>query len=329
MDKFTIYCDDIQEGIWFQNLNSIFSESELSIIPTSKKAIKDEDLEEYLKYDRPDIILKHNNKVILVLERTVEVPSGHNVGQRFGRLAAAAENGVPVVYFGPYAAYKHGGSTAGPRYMNLRLFYALDNLSTITNTAITTINWPVDTSYEIIKDNRKDIRVKEYLNIFFNYYLNYGFDGINEYIINSKFQENQRLEQNSFALLEVKKPEQYNIPPDSVKIISSKYFADEYNVTSPITDFFDEFVVYNVGMSNVRSDPYTGMTILYKYLYILASNSVRGLILHFPNISIHDWETINSQRKDYRIFNSFSDAIIFSDGLLINENLKLPIANIH
>ena len=121
---FIIYCDSIQEGKWFQDLDFHFRDSKLEIM-LSSTVTNTQGLEDFLLYDRPDIILKKNDTVILVLERTIEVPSGHNVGQRFGRLVSAAKKNVPVVYFGPYMAYKHGGNTAGPRYMNLRLFYSL------------------------------------------------------------------------------------------------------------------------------------------------------------------------------------------------------------
>ena len=161
MEHLTIYYDDYQEGIWFKSLHQEFSNAILKQIP-SGEALRNagDGFVNVLQYDRPDIILEHDNQIILVLERTVEVPSGHNVGQRFGRLVAAAKLRITVVYFGPYVAYKHGGNTAGPRYMNLRLFYALDALSKYYNTAVTTINWPVDTNYEIIKNPSKDTRVK-------------------------------------------------------------------------------------------------------------------------------------------------------------------------
>ena len=97
MADFTIYCDDLQEGIWFQELDPHFENAELEVIPSKKAEIMSCGLDEVLKYDRPDIILKDENNVIFVLERTVEVPSGHNVGQRYGRLLAAAEANIPIV----------------------------------------------------------------------------------------------------------------------------------------------------------------------------------------------------------------------------------------
>ena len=55
-------------------------------------------MQDVLSYDRPDIILVDGDTPILVVEETVEVPSGHNVGQRFARIAAAAQGwrSIPV-----------------------------------------------------------------------------------------------------------------------------------------------------------------------------------------------------------------------------------------
>lgn len=319
MSQFIIYYDDIQEGLWFQELHPKFSNAELKKIPGRKADIEKENLSNDLKYDKPDIILKDGTKTILVVERTIEVPSGHNVGQRFGRLAAGAENQIPVVYFGPYAAFKHGGDTAGPRYMNLRLFYALNKLSNIYQSAITTINWPVDSDYEIIKNSTKDIKMKEYIKLFLDYYLQNGMDGINQFIMNSDFQLNQQKEIDQFIVDEIKNPSQYDTPPTSVSILPVSEFEKKYNQKLDPIQSFDEVVLYNVGMTNVRSDPYTGMTILYRYLYTTEVNSNRALILYFPNISVESWNATNTNRKDYRIFTNFSNGILLKDGFQLNK----------
>jgi len=117
-----ILYDSIQEGEWFKGLHPKLNNATMAPFPRNPN---NEKIAKVLSYDRPDIVLIDNNSPILVLERTREVPSGHNVGQRFARLVAAAQMQVPSVYFGPYKAYKHGNDTAGPRYMNLRLFYAI------------------------------------------------------------------------------------------------------------------------------------------------------------------------------------------------------------
>lgn len=39
MADFTIYCDDLQEGIWFQELDPHFENAELEVIPSKKAEI--------------------------------------------------------------------------------------------------------------------------------------------------------------------------------------------------------------------------------------------------------------------------------------------------
>ena len=168
MSNLIIYYDAYQEGKWFQGLHEDLRDCELKPFPTGGDGPPL--LVKALSIDRPDIILMDGEKPVLMVERTEEVPSGHNVGQRYGRLAAAAQMRLPSVYFFPYAAYKHGGKTQGPRYANLRLFCALQRMATVEKTAITTINWPVDKDYEVIKSPVKDSRIKKYLELFLDLY---------------------------------------------------------------------------------------------------------------------------------------------------------------
>lgn len=318
MNNFLIYCDDLQEGMWFKNLSPKFQNASLEIIPSRRKDLLTLGLDRVLKYDRPDIILMDNNQIILVLERTVEVPSGHNVGQRYGRLLAAAEERIPVVYFGPYAAYKHGGGTAGPRYMNLRLFYSLANVSDTYNTAITTINWPVDSRYEVLRTPAKDVRVKQYLDLFFSYYDTYGFIGLTEYIKESQFQLEQIQEQEDFAATEIHSPEQYDAPPESVEILSVPAFNRRYGISFNFPSNVRNIVLYHIGMTHIRSDPYAGMSALYKYLY---SNNCTWQILDFAEISSSAWYNQRTTSKTYRMYKEFADAIIFSDAFILHNDL--------
>lgn len=321
-----IYYDSLQEGIWFQGLHPA-----LDGVPLlSFSQIESPLLKQVLAYDRPDIILadsanpKSTRQVpILVIERTTEVPSGHNVGQRFGRLVAAAQARVPAVYFGPYAAYKHGGATQGPRYMNLRLFYALDKMATIEDTAITTINWPVDKDYELIQLPIKDARVKEYLEMFFNLYRTHGLPNMLRHIMNSTFQKQRDDERNQFTLKEVARPKEYDLPPGSVTI-GRRESISVLATQNPGNLRCREVVFYNIGMRYVRSDPYTGMALLYSYLYCGGMKQrVKDLILYFPNITKAMWRTTadGRSRKDIRLYKLAADGILFSDGYLPKESL--------
>lgn len=319
--SYEIYYDSLQEGDWFKNLNENFINAKMSRIPQNDEDQKKAGLNNILQYDRPDIILKENENVILVLERTVEVPSGHNVGQRYGRLVAAAMERIPVIYFGPYKAYKHGADTAGPRYMNLRLFYSLKKLSDHFNTAITTINWPVDEKCEVIKNPKKDEKIKEYVELLLDYYEKHGMTGLTEYIKNSDFQKAQYIEQKEFAEKEVRSPDQYSIPPNSVQLLPLSEFERECDVVLPNNGNIHNVLLYQVGMKKIRSDPYTGTAALYYYLYC---NNEIVQVLHFPNISYTTWDKFSqkSQKsKTYRMYKEFCYAILFKDKLIMQKDL--------
>ena len=318
MHNYEVFCDSLQEGLWFKNLHRDFADAQLVVIPNTQREQIRYGIDRVLQYDRPDIILKDNGEVIFVLERTVEVPSGHNVGQRFGRLVAAAKERIPVVYFGPYMAYKHGGITAGPRYMNLRLFYSLKNVSDYYNTAITTINWPVDSHCEVLKTPVKDQRLIQYIELFLDYYNAYGMGGLTEYIKNSDFQNEQYNEQELFAEREIQNPEQYDGPPDSVEILSRIQFEREYCRVPGLSPAIRYIEIYHVGMQHIRSDPYTGMAALYHYLY---GRDDLIQILHFPNIYYEEWQRLRVNTKTYRMYKEFCTGILFADGLVLQSDL--------
>jgi len=316
-----IYYDNLQEGIWFQGLHPNLANA--ALVPFPAGVVGPPPLRAILSYDRPDIVLVDRANPILVLERTIEVPSGHNVGQRFARLVAAAQARVPLVYFGPYAAYKHGGATQGPRYMNLRLFYALDKLAQIEKTAVTIINWPVDESYEIVQTPFKDIRVQAYLELFFSLYSTYGLPGMLKHIMQSSFEEEQEAERREFIARQVVQPEQYDQPPPSVKI-SPWQSLPKLASQNPRNLSCSETVFYRIGMQYIRSDPYTGMAMLYGYLYCGGMrNRTRDLVLYFPNIDQQTWRATarDSDRKDIRLYRLVADGILFSDGYLPKSSL--------
>jgi len=313
MSNFTILYDEPHEADWFRGLHPDFQDAkEASITSVSRMP----HVADVLAYDRPDIILLHGDQPILVVEETVEVPSGHNVGQRFARIAAAAEARVPSLYFGPYVAKKHGGVTAGPRYMNLRLFDALDSMSQITGSAITTINWPVDGNCEVCRGTDKDRDVREYIQMFLEGFYSQP-RAIHQHILSSNLHNRLLHERKVFSQTRIRNPEQYDEPPDSVVFMTRRDFENQHgSLAATLHPSVSEIVRYKVGMTYIRSDPYTGMGILYRYLYT-ANNPVRALVLWFPHISQQQWDAAAARgsRKDIRLFRVSADAILFSDGL--------------
>lgn len=314
-----IYYDGYHEGVWFRDLHPRLADAELKPFPAASQ--QSAGLAAVLAYDRPDIVLTESDDTpLLSLERTIEVPSGHNVGQRFARLAAAARAGVPAVYFGPYSAYKHGGVTRGPRYMNLRLFHAIDATMRVEGAPITTIRWPTDDDFEIIHGPTKDVRLREYLRLFFDLLDRGGVGGAREGLLTSEFEEQQEIERQAFIDREVRQPEQYDGPPPSVVIGHPNDIPALRGIELPTR----ETVVYGVGMRYIRSDPYTGMAILYAYLYCGGmENRSRTLILRFPEISMALWDVAarSTRRKDVRLFREVADGILFADGFRAKRDL--------
>jgi hypothetical protein len=316
----TIVYDEPQEAVWFRELHPSLRDAIEEAISVAKDWPS---VQRVLAYDRPDIILLHGGAPILVIEETVEVPSGHNVGQRFARIAAAAECGVPCLYFGPYVAQKHGGETAGPRYMNVRLFMAIDAMIRTTKTAITTINWPVDQHFEVRRDRDKDRDVREYMATFFSAYEAHGLTGTNRALLASAIHKRMVSERDAFVSKSIRKPEQYDGPPPSVELLSSAEFSSRFGIhPDKLPPNASEVVLYNVGMNYIRSDPYTGMAMLYKFLYI-AEHPQRCLILWFPNITCAMWraEAGRGNRKDIKLYRISGDAILFADDLLLRSHL--------
>lgn len=320
MSDLTILYDEPQEAAWFQALHpELGSAGEESMtVAQNWPSVRG-----VLAYDRPDIILLDRRTPILVVEETVEVPSGHNVGQRFARLAAAAECGVPCLYFGPYVARKHGGDTSGPRYVNVRLFHALDAMVRSTKTALTTINWPVDVDCEVRRDPDKDRDVREYMATYFGAYRAAGLPGLSTTLLGSAIHRRMISERDAFVSGSIRNPKQYDRPPPSVEILPVSEFRRRRGVgVDKLSNSVGEVVLYKVGMTNIRSDPYTGMAILYRYLYVVGQPS-RSLVLWFPNITCARWREAAGRgtRKDIRLFRIAADAILFSDILLVREDL--------
>lgn len=62
-------------------------------------------IRDILYLDAPDLIVSCNHMPILSLEISTEAGTGHNAFQRFSRLAAAVERGVPALYIYPEAVW--------------------------------------------------------------------------------------------------------------------------------------------------------------------------------------------------------------------------------
>ena len=85
-----------------------------------------------LYLDAPDLIVEKDNEPILSMEVTTEAGTGHNAFQRFSRIAAAAENGVPAFYIYPEGVIVTRRD-AEPKWdvINPLIFSALESVQSI------------------------------------------------------------------------------------------------------------------------------------------------------------------------------------------------------
>ena len=126
-----------------------------------------------------------------------------------------------------------------------------------------------------------------------------------------------------FARSSIRNPSQYDSPPDSVSILTPAEFRRRHGEIDDGLLGYAELVVYKIGMRKIRSDPYTGTSLMYRYLYVLRDPK-RALVLWFPEIEVSKWQeaVASGGRKDVRLYSVAADAILFSDKLVLREGLR-------
>tara|TARA_R110002012_G_scaffold41736_5_gene114127 strand:+ start:33807 stop:35045 length:1239 start_codon:yes stop_codon:yes gene_type:complete len=89
-------------------------------------------IKQILYLDAPDVIVEKNNEPLFSIEISTEAGTGHNVFQRFARLAASVENDVPTFYIYPEAKLiKRKGNKLGWDKLNPLIFFALERIMQI------------------------------------------------------------------------------------------------------------------------------------------------------------------------------------------------------
>lgn len=98
-----------------------------------------------LYLDAPDLIVERNNEPIFSIEITTEAGTGHNAFQRFSRIAAAVENGVPAFYVYPEGAIisRQGAATKWDT-INPLIFKALEQVMDIYGMPALLFYYPSD-----------------------------------------------------------------------------------------------------------------------------------------------------------------------------------------
>lgn len=313
---YNIFADNKIEALWFRDLSIYLKDA--TIVKISKRGQNPTEIEKLILYDRPDIILCRNNIPFLVLEKTREVPTGHNVGQRMARLVQAAENGLITIYFLPYDAKKHGRNT-NICNLNIRLLKAIIALASHTKSMVLAFNWICDSFNELIDDGTENASVKDFLSSVLigtqgeiaNKYLFYANEMNEDY--------NKRLVLNPI----------YANPPPSVEITDSMLNWKNNHYSLPDS----KALIYKIEMepnpkSLKRQDPYTGMQFLYYYLYCkqnISKTEDLKFCFYFPKITKILWTKTNPFNVNTKMSNWYlcADFFIFTDGVLKNNSKEI------
>jgi len=311
---YRIFCDNLIEANWFTELSSELSKAEINKMQA--RGANPRAIDALIEYDRPDIILLQADRPVLVLEKSREVPTGHNVGQRFARLVRAAELGVPTIKFFPFDAMKHG-KYANVCNLNIRLLKAFEEMLRIHKTPILAINWPCDKHHELIDDGSENTRVSAIVTD----YLSSGCNpNCREILAQLRAMRNELSSRLSRRKL-------YGDPPGSVELLDTSALLKRLNkVITPDTQKAlmgrPRSVLYTIKMTPAncrREDPYTGTQFIYDYHWCRSGPRVEdksmNLILHFPRITREVWHKNNPNDTSRKSCNWYltANALVFSD----------------
>lgn len=124
-----------------------------------------EHIKSILYLDAPDLIVEINSEPIFSIEISTEAGTGHNVFQRFARIAASVEKNVPAFYIYPEAAIirrknkKTGKINIRWDSINSLVFKALDEVMNIYNIPALLYYFPTD--YREFPDATKSPNLKD------------------------------------------------------------------------------------------------------------------------------------------------------------------------
>lgn len=313
---FDIYYDSLTEASWFASLHPAFNLRNNRFHLIERRGNNPELIEKITEYDKPDIILVKDGRPLLVIEITQEVPTGHNVGQRFARLVRAVELGIPTIYFFPFDARKHG-EYAGICNLNIRLLKAAKNMLSIHNTPLLCVSWITDADGEIIVDGTENNQIKEILDSYVESGFNKNAPGIQRQL--------QIMDEEYTRRLNIR-PSYATVPP-SVQEYKTDRFIEYFNLNDIPENFCsrEKTFVYTMAMTPdkcKRQDPYTGTTFIYDYMMCRngenVSDKYNNLVLHFPNITKETWLEKNPNNPHTKSCNWYLTAnlMLFNNGYL-------------
>lgn len=314
--KFEIWSDNIVEADWFQSLDPRLGSAKLKSI--GRRGANAVVVDELVAYDRPDIILLDDGMPILVVEKTREVPTGHNVGQRFARLARAAELCVPTIFFLPFDAKKHGihGSICA---LNARLIRAMLKMSEIHDTPVLPVNWPVDDHGELFVDGRENREIARLVSEVLD-----GQASLDSDVMRREIEYLTR----ELHAREQAYPPYGRLPPSAELRPTDEFFRElGFLELAGVSDLNarPKSLIYRLDMSPAkcrRQDPYTGMQFVYDYGWLRTgrnpANRAANLMLHVPRVDALTWITNNPEDYESKSCNWYliADAIVLQDAVI-------------
>ncbi len=313
---FEIWSDNLLEGDWFASLDGRLNSARIRTI--GKRGTNPKIIDDLVFYDRPDIILLKNGNPALVLEKTAEVPTGHNVGQRFARLVRAAEFGVPTLFFVPFDKRKQGAHSSMCN-VNARLLRAMLRVGQIHACPVLPVNWPCDDNGELVTDGTENEEIARLVTAVLNEMQGIATREILDYEI--------------WVASELTRREKiypsYRIPPKSVSFVEThKFFASQPFQDKSLAQLHSraKSLVYVMDMAPdkcKRQDPYTGMQFIYDYIWLRTGSRPQdresNLILHIPNVTKSTWLASNPDDHHTKSCNWYltADAICLADGVIV------------
>lgn len=318
-------------------------------------------IKKILYLDAADVIIEYNSNPILCIEETKEAGTGHNAFQRFARIAAAAENGVPALYLQPEAVIvdrvskKRGVVTINTKWddINPLIFQAYNSVMEIFDIPALFFYYPSD--YRQYKSNpeqspyrttHKGVKIdlnacpadmdSEMMAFFkvINVIIQNTIDGKSATKLINKLEIRERkrwLQKQYFEKYEGKAMEEMSPLSATIKVPTTKllnYLTKYTDVPveqiSELLSSRPESVIYQCDAS-FRGDPYPGALSAIDYLLCREGKSYEdrksNLILCFGSVEEVE-DTINVTTSKDSSINDFIKAVHNSN----NKNL-LTIKN--
>jgi len=310
-----IWSDNQLEAAWFKTLDGRLAEAPVYTIGArGRNPVMVENL---IAYDRPDIIFMDEQNPILVLEKTREVPTGHNVGQRMARIARSAELGVPAIFFLPFSARKHGRFSSICN-VNARLLTAMRRMTAIHQTPILPVSWPADSEGRLVTDGSENNQVSALVSGLLDGSPNPWTPGVLSYLEELRVEERSRIE--AFP--------GYSLMPKSVSRAATQDFLSGFDLSEEDEERLQsrpESLVYTIRMKPdkcKRQDPYTGTQFVYDYVWLregpAPGDRDGNLILSIPEVDVDTWQKSNPNDPLTKSCNWYliADAIALSDGII-------------